>query len=130
MKQNFRAGRSRWLASFTVSAALLGAALSVGAAPAQADPATDVFLDSIGDTQGLSGMDPAMVAQLGQQVCPMLVEPGQNVANVAGQMSDALGRPLGPATMFTGLAIQMFCPGAMSALANGQSPIPLPMLGF
>ena len=36
---------------------------------------------------------------------------------------------LGPATMFTGLAISAFCPGAMSSLANGESPIPLDLLG-
>jgi hypothetical protein len=37
---------------------------------------------------------------------------------------------LGPATMFTGLAISMFCPTAVSSITSGQSPIPLGLLGF
>jgi hypothetical protein len=35
--------------------------------------------------------------------------------------------------MFTGLAISMFCPAAVSSMANGQSPIaglPLSLPGF
>ena len=56
----------------------------------------------------------------------MLAQPGQDVADVAAKVADEVGRPLGPATMFTGLAIQIFCPGAVASLANGQSPIPLP----
>lgn len=37
---------------------------------------------------------------------------------------------LGPATMFTGIAISVFCPGAVAALANGQAPIPFGLLGI
>jgi hypothetical protein len=37
---------------------------------------------------------------------------------------------LGPATMFTGIAISLFCPAAVSSIANGESPIPLGLLGF
>jgi hypothetical protein len=37
---------------------------------------------------------------------------------------------LGPATMFTGIAISLFCPTAVSSIANGESPIPLGLLGF
>lgn len=102
-----------------------GAVLSAGllaAAPAQADPATD-FLNTL-DASGLSGINPADAVSAGQSVCPMLADGGQNLADVAGQVSDTLGRPLGPATMFTGFAISAFCPGAMTSLANGESPIP------
>jgi hypothetical protein len=60
----------------------------------------------------------------------MLAEPGQTAADVAAKVADAGGMSLGPATMFTGLAISMFCPAAVSSLANGNSPIPLPFLGF
>ena len=56
---------------------------------------------------------------MGQSVCPMLAEPGQQLADVAANVSDAIGKPLGPATMFTGLAITMFCPAAVASLANG-----------
>jgi hypothetical protein len=129
MKRNHSTARPRWLASVIVSAGVLGAALSIGAAPAQADPATDLFLAGLGGN-GLAGIDPATATRVGQSVCPMLVEPGQNAANVAAEVSDAIGRPLGPATMFTGLAISVFCPGAVASLANGQSPLPLPMLGL
>ena len=55
----------------------------------------------------------------------MLSQPGQDVADAAARVADAGGMSLGPATMFTGLAISAFCPGAMSSLANGESPIPL-----
>lgn len=102
-----------------------GAVLSAGllaAAPAQADPATD-FLNTL-DGTGLSGINPADAVSAGQSVCPMLADGGQSLADVAGQVSDTIGRPLGPATMFTGFAISAFCPGAMTSLANGESPIP------
>jgi hypothetical protein len=35
----------------------------------------------------------------------------------------------GPATMFTGVAISIFCPGVVAQIGNGQSPIPLGLLG-
>ncbi|MCK0173134.1 MULTISPECIES: DUF732 domain-containing protein [Mycobacteriaceae] len=110
------------MAALTVSAGL-------AAAPAHADTAADVFL-SVLDGSGLVGLDQGTAVRVGQQVCPMLAEPGQNLANVAADVSDSIGRPLGPATMFTGLAIQIFCPGAVSALATGNSPIPLPIPGL
>ena len=113
------------------------AAMAVfGAAPAQADPVdtnfvnNTNFLDSLNRSTGLAGIDPSTAVSVGQSVCPMLSEPGQQLADVASSVSDSLGRPLGPATMFTGLAITWFCPGAVASLANGDSPIPLGLLGF
>jgi hypothetical protein len=97
------------------------------AAPASADPTTD-FIDSLG-TAGIGMGDPAQAADLGQSVCPMLSQPGQDMADTAARVADVGGMSLGPATMFTGLAISAFCPGAMSSLANGESPIPLDLLG-
>jgi hypothetical protein len=108
-----------------------GAVLSAGlmaAAPAQADPAGD-FLNTL-DGSGLSGINPADAVSAGQSVCPMLADGGQNLADVAGQVSETIGRPIGPATLFTGFAISAFCPGAMTSLANGESPVPLGLLGF
>lgn len=116
------------VASLVVSAGLIGAATAV-AAPAQADTGTEVFLRALAD-RGLIGIDPAYAIAVGQSVCPRLVEPGQAAADVAADVADAIGRPLGPATMFTGVAIAIFCPGVVAALANGQSPVPLPLLGF
>jgi Protein of unknown function (DUF732) len=123
MKRN----RIATVASLVVSAGLFSGAAAL-AAPAQADPSTDQFLSDLG-TMGLTGIDPATATSLGQQVCPMLAQPGQDLADVAAQVADEMGRPLGPATMFTGLAISIFCPGAVASLANGESPIPLGLLG-
>ncbi|WP_342751316.1 DUF732 domain-containing protein [Mycolicibacterium hodleri] len=97
------------------------------AAPASADPTTD-FIDSLG-TAGIGTADPAQAADLGQSVCPMLSQPGQDLADTAARVADTGGMSLGPGTMFTGLAIAAFCPGAMASLANGESPIPLGLLG-
>jgi Protein of unknown function (DUF732) len=101
----------------------------VWAAPAQADTTDDAFLSALTDA-GIGTADPANAAALGQQICPMLAEPGQTAADVAAQVADAGGMSLGPATMFTGIPISLFCPTAVSSVANGQSPIPLPFLGI
>ena len=98
------------------------------AAPAQADTTDDAFLSALSNA-GIGTADPVDAAALGQQVCPMLAQPGQTAADVAAKVADAGGMSLGPATMFTGLAISLFCPAAVTSIANGQSPIPLPFLG-
>jgi Protein of unknown function (DUF732) len=112
----------------TLSAGLLALGAAV-AAPAQAEPAEDPFLSAL-TKAGVGTADPANAVALGQQVCPMLAEPGQTAADVAGKVAEAGGMSLGPATMFTGIAISMFCPAAVSSIANGESPIPLPFLGL
>jgi hypothetical protein len=114
--------------ALVLSAAVLASGL-VWAAPAQADPSDDAFLLALTDA-GVGTADPANAAALGQQVCPMLAEPGQTAADVAAKVADAGGMSVGPATMFTGVAISLFCPAAMSSISNGQSPIPLGLLGF
>jgi hypothetical protein len=116
--------------AFRISALTVGvaAAALMAASPAAADPSTDAFIDSLGSA-GVPMGDPGQAAALGESVCPMLSQPGQDMADTAAQVADAGGMSLGPATMFTGLAISAFCPGAMSALANGESPIPLGLLG-
>ncbi len=101
----------------------------VWAAPAQADTTADAFLSALTNA-GIGTPDAADAAALGQQVCPMLAQPGQTAADVAAKVADAGGMSLGPATMFTGLAIKLFCPGAVAALANGQSPVPLSLIGI
>jgi hypothetical protein len=111
-----------------VASLAAAAAATALAAPAQADP-SDQFLSDLASS-GLSDIDPATATNIGQQVCPMLAQPGQQMADVAANVSDALGKPLGPATMFTGLAITMFCPGAVAQLASGQNPLPTGLLGF
>jgi hypothetical protein len=112
----------------TLSAGLLALGAAV-AAPAQAEPAEDPFLSAL-TKAGVGTADPANAVALGQQVCPMLAEPGQTAADVAGKVAEAGGMSLGPATMFTGIAISMFCPAMVSSIGTGMSPIPLPMFGF
>ena len=114
--------------ALALSAAVLASGLG-WAAPAQADTTDDAFLSALTDA-GIGAADPAEAAALGQQVCPMLAEPGQTAADVAAEVADAGGMSLGPATMFTGVAISLFCPTAVSSIANGESPIPLGLLGF
>jgi hypothetical protein len=118
----------RLTAVSAVSAAFLAAA-ALTASPAQADPAEDAFLSAVSEAGVVMG-DPGSAVALGQQVCPMLADPGQNAADVAGKVADAGGMSLGPATMFTGIAISMFCPAMMTSIGNGTSPIPIPFLGI
>jgi len=119
--------RNRTMA-LAVSAGVLASGL-MWVAPAQADTTDDAFLSALTNA-GVGMPDPGDAAALGQQVCPMLAQPGQTAADVAAKVADAGGMSLGPATMFTGIAISLFCPAAVSSIANGQSPIPLPGLGF
>ena len=117
---------------YSLIAATVSIGISVGlatAVPAQADAETDAFLNSLANA-GITDVDPATAADVGREVCPMLAEPGQQMADVAGRVSESIGRPLGPATMFTGLAITLFCPSAVASVANGESPIPLGLFGF
>ena len=114
--------------ALALSAGVLASGLA-WAAPAQADTTDDAFLSALSDA-GIGAADPTNAAALGQQVCPMLAEPGQTAADVAAKVADAGGMSLGPATMFTGIAISLFCPTAVSSIANGESPIPLGLLGF
>lgn len=103
------------VAALVASAAV---AATISAAPVQADPTTDAFLSTLQHYR-LGDIDPATAMRVGQAVCPSLSEPGQNMANVASHVADDLGRPLGPATMFTGLAISIFCPRAVNAMTDG-----------
>jgi len=113
--------------SLMVAAGLIAGAAAF-AAPASADTNTsNDFLSALSNA-GLGNIDPTDAVSVGQSVCPMLAQPGQDAADAAAKVADAIGRPLGPATMFTGIAISMFCPAAVASLANGQTPIPLPIL--
>ncbi len=116
------------IASLSLSVGIMAAATALSA-PAQADPGADAFLAAL-SSAGVTGVDPATAVSVGESVCPMLVEPGQRAADVASDVADAIGRPLGAGTMFTGIAISIFCPAAVTSLASGNSPIPLGLLGF
>jgi hypothetical protein len=110
-----------------VAAATFAAGLSF-AAPALADPfnpipnpnpSSDSFLNAINRAGiGYADNNPDLTAQLGEQVCPMLVEPGKSFAQVATSVADN-GISPGMASFFTGIAISMYCPQMMGSIGNG-----------
>jgi hypothetical protein len=120
----------RHVTTAAVTAGLIAGAAAF-AAPAQADPYTtttaDDFLGAL-SSAGITDIDPGSAVELGQSICPLLADRSQNTADIASTVADRLGRPLGPATMFTGIAVSFFCPRAVQDLADGRSPIPLPFL--
>jgi len=103
----------------TLTATLVGAATAVTlAAPASADPLTDNnFLGALSNA-GIGYNDPASTQQLGQSICPMLVEPGKNMASIYSTVSNNGINPA-MASFFTGIAISMYCPSMMSSIGNG-----------
>lgn len=106
------------------------AAVAVTAAgPAQADPAADSFISSL-TSAGITQVDPANAVTVGRDVCPMLADGGQSMADVASSVADKTDLSIGPAKLFTGIAIGAFCPAAISKVATGDSPLPLSILGF
>ena len=103
--------------TFLATAGIVAAAVAL-AAPAQADPNDASFLNALNDA-GIGYNDPALAAQLGEQVCPMLVEPGKNFASVASSVRDGGVSPE-MASFFTGIAISMYCPQMMSQISDGS----------
>ena len=88
-----------------IAAASVAASLSI-AAPALADPVNpngDSFLNAL-NRAGIGYIDPANTEQLGQQICPMLVEPGKSLASVYSSVSNN-GISPDMAAFFTGIAI-------------------------
>jgi len=105
-------------------AAALGAAAGTAAslafaAPASADPDDDAFLAALNRADiPYANNNADLTAQLGERVCPMLVEPGKNFAQVATTVADNGINP-GLAAFFTGIAINMYCPQMMGSIGNG-----------
>jgi Protein of unknown function (DUF732) len=105
--------------------ALLAAGLTC-AAPSHADPVGDPgtnVLNSIGI--GNNGPISSALAQVGQSICPLLVQPASSFASNATQMSGNGGLAPPIAGFLAGQAIQAACPGFMTAIANGTMPYPL-----
>lgn len=126
--------RSCRVFAVTVGVTLAGIAGGVIAAPAEADPIDSVFVDAL-SRAGVTAADPAQAVALGQSVCPMLAEPGQTAADVAAKVADTGGMSLGPATMFTGVAISTFCPAMVAKagegnLLGGPADLAWSVLGF
>jgi hypothetical protein len=91
------------------------------AAAASADPDTnrDSFLSAL-NRAGIAYAEnnPDLTAQLGERVCPMLIEPGKSFAQVATNIADNGINP-DVAAFFTGIAISMYCPQMMAHIGNG-----------
>jgi hypothetical protein len=103
--------------NLTVTLVGVAAAVTV-AAPAHADPPTDNnFLGALTNA-GIGYDDPGSTEQLGQSICPMLVEPGKNMASIYSTVSNN-GISPAMASFFTGIAISMYCPQMMSSIGNG-----------
>jgi hypothetical protein len=102
----------------TIAVTVVGVATAFSlAAPASADPIDTNFLDAL-NTAGIGYGDAASTEQLGKWICPMLVEPGKNVASIYSQVSNN-GISPDMAAFFTGIAISMYCPQAMTSIGNG-----------
>ncbi|WP_326546046.1 DUF732 domain-containing protein [Mycolicibacterium sp. ND9-15] len=95
----------------------LAATATTLAAPAQADPADDAFLTAVRGA-GVPINNPVDMVALGESVCPLLVEPGKNIAKVYTQVADS-GIPPDIAAFFTGIAITTYCPQMLASVGNG-----------
>jgi hypothetical protein len=77
---------------------------------------------------GLGDLRPGDAAAISRELCPRLAEGGQDAADIAARVSEGVGRPIGPATLFTGSAISFLCPQAVDRVA-GPSSITAQILG-
>lgn len=99
-------------------AAVLLTAAAAFAAPAEADPADDSFIDALNHA-GVDFGEPGNAMAVGQSICPMLARPGGSFAAAASSVTN---RGMSPqmAQMFTTIAIQMYCPAEMANIASGN----------
>jgi hypothetical protein len=112
---------SKWAMSaraLTVSVGVTAAA-ALFAVPAHADSTSDAFLSAL-NSAGVGYGDPASAVDLGQQVCPMLSEPGGSFAKTASTVAGRDGIQADIAGLFTSIAISAYCPQMMTSMANGD----------
>jgi hypothetical protein len=107
------------------SAGILSAAAAF-AAPANANPIDDNFVGAL-SRAGINVGDAGNATSLGQTACSMLAKPG---GNFAGAVERVRGGGISPsmASMFTTIAIQMYCPTMLTQISSGQMPS-LPGIG-
>lgn len=121
--------RNHWTSrALTVTAGAGLAGTLAWSAPAQADPADDAFLNSLGGT-GIDVSNPAATAALGQSVCPMLTQPAGSLLSVVSGLTGSDGG-MSPelAEMFAEAAVDAYCPQMLAEVANGQTPTVPPEL--
>lgn len=125
MKALRRAHRWIWLfrhqpltIRLLAAAACLLTAAAAFAAPAEADPTDDNFIDALNHA-GVDFGEPGNAMAVGQSICPMLARPGGSFAAAASSITN---RGMSPqmAQMFTTIAIQMYCPAEMATIASGN----------
>ena len=96
-----------------------GSTLAPSASADPVNPNADAFLNAINRANiPYADNNADLTAQLGERVCPMLVEPGKSFAQVATTVADN-GISPGMASFFTGIAISMYCPQLMGSIGNG-----------
>ncbi|HUH72627.1 MAG TPA: DUF732 domain-containing protein [Mycobacterium sp.] len=107
------------------AAALLTAAAAF-AAPADADQVDDRFIDALNHA-GIDFGEPGNAMAVGQSICPMLAGPGGSLAAAVASIAH---RGMSPqmAQMFATIAIQMYCPGEIASIANGNLTGGLPQI--
>ncbi|MBV9089745.1 MAG: DUF732 domain-containing protein [Mycobacteriaceae bacterium] len=97
-----------------VSVAVIGVAAASGTL-ARADMVSNSFLAALTDA-GVPYNDPASATALGQSVCPMLVQPGGTFDTAAATMAANSGMARDKASLFTIIAISVYCPGMLSPI--------------
>ena len=121
----FLATTASVLRPFVVTVAVCAAAMA-SSTPAHADPGDDPA-GSVLNGIGADGSNPISdaIAQMGQSICPMLVQPGSSLASNAAQVSGHGGAAPPIAGFLAGMAIRAQCPGFMTSVANGNVPSPI-----
>jgi hypothetical protein len=90
---------------------------------ANADVTTDSGTSALnGVGIGNNGPVSTAIAGAGQSICPMLVQPGSQLATTAAQISGQSGLAPTIAGWVATMVIQTQCPGWMTSLSNGQMP--------
>jgi hypothetical protein len=107
-------GQAKALGFVALTAALVAAAATM-AAPIRADIAGNAFLSALTNA-GIAVTQPATTLAEGQQVCPMLVQPGGSFDSVVSDMATGNGMTEKNAGIFTILAIGTFCPSMIAPL--------------
>ncbi|GAB3004494.1 DUF732 domain-containing protein [Mycobacterium bourgelatii] len=106
----------------TASAGVLAASAVFAAAPAEASPVDDAFINALNNA-GINYGDALNAEALGQSVCPILSQPGGSFNKAASTVvARQSGMNQGMAEMFTSIAIASYCPQVMANVANGSLP--------
>jgi hypothetical protein len=102
---------------FASVSALIGLTIAAPAT-AHADPETSQLLNDVGIGNG--GAISQAIAQFATSLCPLLVQPGSQLASTATSATGNGGLGSQLAGGVAGLVIQSQCPNFMTSLANGD----------